>query len=542
MKKIVILLILILVSVYIFYINNLIPKQYINEIRSIARVLVHELQIFKQGEGKYVEEIVKIELSKASINKKSEVIETSLLPLKKTFFHLDSFPKGAGSLVVVGKELLVMDRLGGIYHYKNNSIKRLDFSVPNRLNEFIVNYELSGYKGGGRRVGSSTLRAHSIVYYKKQKRLFVSHTKFIKKNITRFLVSSITIDDNSFQPIGLWRTDFESENIYSNANAMSGGGGLTIHNDSLFVSVGYSGGGKIKSNKLVSPAQDDKSKFGKIFKINLDSGTVQQFSKGHRNCQGLTTTHNNLILGIEHGPQGGDEINLIQSGKNYGWPIATYGTRYGTYDYSFSSYAVDSELNLTDPVFSFVPSIAPSSIYQISNFNNRWDGDLLIGSLKAQSIFRVKFNNDRVVFSEPIWIGHRVRDITILDNKIILLTDDSFLIFLEVNYRVLKTNTKGKDLYNNEPKLSKCLACHHFGNTLPLNMAPSLSNIYNRKIGSDVFSKYSEALKNKKGVWTKENLISFISNPSDFVSGTTMPDMGVSKEEAREIIESLLRQ
>jgi len=54
MKKIVILLILILVSVYIFYINNLIPKQYINEIRSIARVLVHELQIFKQGEGKYV--------------------------------------------------------------------------------------------------------------------------------------------------------------------------------------------------------------------------------------------------------------------------------------------------------------------------------------------------------------------------------------------------------------------------------------------------------------------------------------------------------
>ena len=73
-------------------------------------------------------------------------------------------------------------------------------------------------------------------------------------------------------------------------------------------------------------------------------------------------------------------------------------------------------------------------------------------------------------------------------------------------------------------------------------MAPSLANVYNRRIGGDTFGKYSEALKNKKGVWTKENLISFISNPSDFVPGTTMPDTGVSKEEAREIVESLLRQ
>jgi len=535
--------VLVLVLIYGAYINNLIPKQYISEARSIARGFIHGFYIFQKGESEYIAGVVETELSKPLIvNKIDEVIETSLLPLKKTFFHLDSFPKGAGSLVVVDEELLVMDRLGGIYHFDDNNLKKLRFAVPNRIDEFIINYELSGYKGGGRKVGDSTLSSHSIVYYKKQKRLFVSHTKFIKKNITRFVVSSIGIDDDSFQPIGTWRTDFESENIYSNANAMFGGGGLLIHNDSLFVSVGYSGVGEIEKGKLVSPTQDDKSKFGKIFKINLNDGSMQQYSKGHRNNQSLAATNNNQILGLEHGSQGGDEINLIQLGKNYGWPIATYGTRYGTYDYFFPEHIAKDNLNITNPIFSFVPSIAPSSILQINNFNDRWNGDLLIGALKAQSLYRLKFNDGRVIFSEPIWVGHRVRDIVILNHKVILLTDDSFLIFLEVDKDLLRINEKGKDLYNNELKLSNCLVCHQFGNTVPSSMAPSLANVYNRRIGGDTFGKYSEAFKNKKGVWTKENLISFISNPSDFVPGTTMPDTGVSKEEAREIVESLLRQ
>jgi cytochrome c2 len=549
--------VLVLVLIYGAYINNLIPKQYISEARGIARGFIQGFYIFQKGESEYIAGVVETELSKPlNANKIDEVIVTSLLPLKKTFVHLDSFPKGAGSLVVVDEELLVMDRLGGIYHFDDNNLKKLRFAVPNRIDEFIINYELSGYKGGGRKVSGYTMNSHSIVYYKKQKRLFVSHTKFIKKNITRFVVSSIGINDDSFQPIGTWRTDFESENIYSNPNAVFGGGGLLIHNDSLFVSVGYTGGGEIEDGKLISPAQDDKSKFGKIFKINLNDGIVQQYSKGHRISQSLAATNNNQILGLEHGPQGGDEINLIQLGKNYGWPIATYGTRYDTYDYFLPEHIAKDNLNITNPIFSFVPSIAPSTILQINNFNDRWNGDLLIGALKAQSIYRLKFNDGRVIFSEPIWVGHRVRDVVILNHKVILLTDDSFLIFLEVDKYLLRINEKsdfklynnieGKDLYNylrlNELKLSKCLVCHQFGNTVPSSMAPSLANVYNRRIGGDTFEKYSEALKNKKGVWTKENLISYISSPSDFVPGTTMPDTGVSKEEAREIVESLLRQ
>ena len=170
---------------------------------------------------------------------------------------------------------------------------------------------------------------------------------------------------------------------------------------------------------------------------------VSLVSKGHRNAQGLAVTTSNKLFSVEHGPQGGDEINLIQDGGNYGWPHATYGTRYGTYDYTWPSYAID-DLELVEPFYSFVPSVATSAIQQINGFNDRWNGDLLVGSLKAQSIYRIKFNNQRVVFNEPIYIGHRIRDIALLDHKIALLTDDSFLIFIEVDQRSLQRNTKDR--------------------------------------------------------------------------------------------------
>ena len=104
--RIVVGLVLILVLMYSAYINNVIPKQYTSEVRSVVRAFIHGLYIFQKGENEYIAEVVKTELSKPLIvNKVDEVIETSLLPLRKTFFHLDSFPKGAGSLVIVDEAI-----------------------------------------------------------------------------------------------------------------------------------------------------------------------------------------------------------------------------------------------------------------------------------------------------------------------------------------------------------------------------------------------------------------------------------------------------
>jgi cytochrome c2 len=535
--KIYILLLSIVVLVYILISQQIYTYK---DARGVIREAKHYFDIAWQGEDAYVQKVKETQLSKTLVTPKSkQIIETAVLPLSKTYFYLDSFPSTAGALTTAEGKLLVLDRLGGIYLYKNKKIKKLSFSVPNRLKEFILEFELFGYGGGGRKLAPSTMRAYSIAYDKNTNKVFVSFTRFIDADITRLSVASIKIDHNNFQPISDWRLIFESDNLHSNAfDTHSGGGKILVHNNNLYVTVGYSEfDSKVVNGKMISRAQNDDSTFGKIFKIDLSNGLISQVSKGHRNAQGLTITSDNKLFSTEHGPQGGDEINLIKSKGNYGWPYTTYGTRYGTYDYTWPSYAID-DLELVEPFYSFVPSVATSAIQQINGFNDRWNGDLLVGSLKAQSIYRIKFNNQRVVFNEPIYIGHRIRDIALLDHKIVLLTDDSFLIFLEVDQRSLQRNTKGNGIPS--AKLSLCLKCHHLGVTNPSSMAPSLRGIKNKKIGSDImYKKYSEALKGKEGVWSKDNLISFILEPSKFMPGTSMPEIHITKTEVEEIIKEL---
>lgn len=83
-----------------------------------------------------------------------------------------------------------------------------------------------------------------------------------------------------------------------------------------------------------------------------------------------------------------------------------------------------------EPIFSFIPSVAPTSIIEIENFNMRWKGNLLMGSLKAQSLFRIKYNDRHVVYVEPIKIGYRIRDIKEHRGKIFALTDQASILMI----------------------------------------------------------------------------------------------------------------
>jgi cytochrome c len=139
-----------------------------------------------------------------------------------------------------------------------------------------------------------------------------------------------------------------------------------------------------------------------------------------------------------------------------------------------------------------------------------------------------------VILSEPIFIGHRIRDIESQKSKLILLTDDSLLVFIEVDDRLLRANKKDKGLYF-EPEIQRCLMCHSFEPTNSSSLAPTLSNIIGRKVGSDNFEKYSEALKNSNKTWTKDNLVKFITNPSEFIPGTSMPPPEVNEDQAKKI-------
>jgi len=168
-------------------------------------------------------------------------------------------------------------------------------------------------------------------------------------------------------------------------------------------------------------SQDDKSDFGKILFIDFKNFNKIVFSKGHRAPQGLYV-EGDLVLSTEHGPKGGDEINKILFGKNYGWPIASYGDYYIHKDSTSSDLYSDKPyykknhklLGFEEPIYAFIPAIGISEIIKLpNNFSNHFIDNFIVTSLNGYSIFRIKFDDkySRVIYSEKIFIGKRIRDI-----------------------------------------------------------------------------------------------------------------------------------
>ncbi|MCZ6640322.1 MAG: PQQ-dependent sugar dehydrogenase [Gammaproteobacteria bacterium] len=186
-------------------------------------------------------------------------------------------------------------------------------------------------------------------------------------------------------------------------------------------------------------AQNLNALLGKVVRITDDGGIPPDnpfagltgneaavFSYGHRNPQGLVLdTQTGRIFLHEHGPRGGDELNLIEAGGNYGWPMVTFGIDYnGAYVSPFSELP-----GITAPLTYWVPSIGPSglAIYNGALFPD-WHGDLFVGALVNQEVRRLDLDNGSVVAEEVLFaeLGERIRDIRV-DAKgyIYLLTDSS---------------------------------------------------------------------------------------------------------------------
>lgn len=185
------------------------------------------------------------------------------------------------------------------------------------------------------------------------------------------------------------------------------GGRLTFDNENyLYFSVGDRG------NRDVYP-QDINLDGGKIYRIN-DDGSIPSdnpffnnpnakkaiYSYGHRNPQGMFKHPiTGKIWTNEHGPRGGDEINIIKKGKNYGWPKITYGI-----NYSGTTITKNKSLpKMEQPLYYWLPSIAPSSFeYISSDIYPNWKGSLLAGALVFKYIERIGLKNDKVVYRSKI--------------------------------------------------------------------------------------------------------------------------------------------
>lgn len=186
-------------------------------------------------------------------------------------------------------------------------------------------------------------------------------------------------------------------------------------------------------------AQDPKDHAGKLLRLTADGGVPEDnpfvgvegfypeiWSLGHRNIQGMVVAPGGApIWATEHGPRGGDELNLIQPGVNYGWPIVSRARQYG----DESPYGeARSRAGFEDPVYEFLPTLAPSGLALITTDRfPTWRGNLLAGGLGAERIRRVVIEQGEVVHEEELLLGviGRIRDVREGPDGLVYVLSDS---------------------------------------------------------------------------------------------------------------------
>jgi glucose/arabinose dehydrogenase len=160
--------------------------------------------------------------------------------------------------------------------------------------------------------------------------------------------------------------------------------------------------------------------------VNRKDAKPEKFTYGDRNMQGAALHPKTGELWThEHGPQGGDEINIMRAGRNYGWPVITYGANYGT---GTKIGEGTHKQGMEQPIYYWVPSIAPSGMafYEGDKFPN-WRGHLLVGSLKDEMLVRLELDGEKVTKEERLIKGAigRIRDVRVgPDGLVYLLTDE----------------------------------------------------------------------------------------------------------------------
>jgi cytochrome c2 len=297
-------------------------------------------------------------------------------------------------------------------------------------------------------------------------------------------------------------------------------------------------------------AQNPEAEYGKVLRIDIDTGAGEIVSMGHRNMQGITFASDGRLFVSEHGPNGGDELNVIEEGGNYGWPLASLGISYS------GAPLPDAEMygrhtGFVPPVFAWMPSIAISALIEVQGFDDSWNGDLLAGSLSDQSLHRIRFAAGEPLYSERIPIGARIRDLhQHTDGRLVIWTDELRLAFISPKPRVDHNARLDQHISDwNIPAaraerlretLDSCAECHSFAlgdNT----KAPTLARAARSEIASTDYAGYTHALKSKDGTWDHAALTAYLRDPQSFAPGTSMPKPQLSNATTLEDLVNFLK-
>jgi glucose/arabinose dehydrogenase len=263
------------------------------------------------------------------------------------------------------------------------------------------------------------------------KKLFVAYA-VNDSNCNRLEIKRIALSSD-------YSTEISHQNIYrspgclnSETTNLNGIGGRMIFSNREKTEITFSlGNAEIWTGlEVIKPQQE----YGTLLKLDLKSKSISTISTGHRNPQGLCLMGGQLFSS-EQGPDGGDELNQIKVGKDYGWPLESYGMPYGEFaPRGAKSPAFSSHKNSEKPLLSWVPAIAAGDLLCPNNaMRGAWSRSFLLATLKDSSIRRIVLDGGSIRVDERIPMGTRIRDISVNNNgQLVALTDEGSLIQIKL--------------------------------------------------------------------------------------------------------------
>lgn len=487
-----------------------------------------------------------------------DYLESALLELKLT--QLPALPDNPGDNVAftpVGDGYLVAAR-GGELHYieldwpDSAQHQQMALVVPTEKERFLQepitekNDRLPlqfGVKGLLAEQQGDQLRLYaSYHYWKQEQQCAVMRVGRAELNMDHFLSS----ED------GQWQVLFESSpclELDSRHNRTGGDGTflqaggqlISYDEDRLLITVGDHFMDGIHNADLV---QTPEASYGKTWLLDKRTGQAEMYSLGHRNAQGLTRDQYGNIWATEHGPRGGDELNLVRQGENYGWPLASYGTLYAGYVYPEGKNWL-THADFAQAQYYWPQAIAPSNLIRLDNSRfQRWGDALILASLGGRSLFRVQLDDTRVIGVERIEVGDRLRDLMQTRSGNVLVMSDRGVFY--------KVEPADASLEAADPEVARtararalwmtCATCHHAAPEDGHHIGPNLHGVVSRPIGAFHDFDYSSAMRSQDGVWTRERLLNFLADPDSEVPGTSMIAGAVVDEADRQILLEYLEQ
>jgi cytochrome c2 len=513
-----------------------------------------------------------------AINYEGQVETTSLQRLYINKLYLAEDKGRGGAMATDSLDVFILDREGGVHFLDLENFELLETDVPSIPMGFDLltesglqerdDFMLRHFRVSGAHVEKASENQFILFVYHHffDGQCFSSKLSRMKLQKTENRVTSgseweeVFTTEPCLQPID---EDLYEGERWAFAGHMSGGRIIRYDENHLMLTIGDY---HFDGFKIETVSMDPENPYGKFVLVNVNSGEWSIYANGSRNAQGLYRDKDGVIWSTEHGPQGGDELNIVEEGKNFGWPVVSLGINYRNRPWGESDDQGRHD-RYAAPLYAWVPSIGISDLIRIESEKfNLWAGDLIVTSMSDQTLHRLRpdSTNSRIIYDEIIDVGHRIRNINVIaDGSILLRTDDNYLIHIDdagpvyesfdypefMNENTIARRFSTIDNGTDQPDLAmsgeeifsrSCADCHSMDQRML--RGPNLENLANRQVGGMEAFDYSAVLERSDRDWDSELLSDYILSPQQVFPGTTMSGVNLSDEELRQLVEYLLEE